>query len=274
MAVSGAKSVLHVPMTTEEEKANGAQSSRHTHVLRSQLASGQTTHNLHLGLKLFCLSKGDIEPVQKRKEIVENEPLVAEVKERWPDLFKEQQIEAEFARLTSVDLKKSFFSGLDRHLPRFLELFMAKSGKSAGLSRHLKCLDDDSSILRKRSVVLLGLPYFLKEDSSSAFKTVLATDDEATFTRGMKVGVLLVKDGEDIIATSVVLEEQVVLPDVEDIPLAIALLMGLLFALNIDYPKELRYTFEVFQKVLMNIGGGQCSSLVHGLRNRLLRKTM
>ncbi|KAM7413896.1 hypothetical protein PAMA_018953 [Pampus argenteus] len=39
-----------------------------------------------------------------------------------------------------------------------------------------------------------------------------------------------------------------------------------------DYPKELRY--EVIQKVLMNIGGGRCSSLVHWLRNRLLRKTI
>lgn len=90
----------------------------------------------------------------------------------------------------------------------------------------------------------------------------------------MKVGVVMVKDGEDIIDTSVVLEEAVILSDLKDIPRAFALLMGLLFAFNIDYPKELRYTFEVIQKVLMNIGGGQCSSLVHGLRNRLLRKTM
>ena len=92
--------------------------------------------------------------------------------------------------------------------------------------------------------------------------------------RGDNVGVVMVKDGEDIIDTSLVLEEAVILSDLNDIPRAIALLMGLLFSLNIDYPKELRYTCEVIQKVLMNIGGGQCSSLVHGLRNRLLRKTM
>lgn len=90
----------------------------------------------------------------------------------------------------------------------------------------------------------------------------------------MKVGIVMVKEGEDIIDLSVVLEEAVVLFDLKDIPSALAMLMGLLFALNIDYPKELRYTFEVIQKILMNIGGGQCSSLVHGLRNRLLRKTM
>ncbi|XP_073343585.1 uncharacterized protein [Pagrus major] len=209
----------------------------------------------------------------RRKEIVEDEPLVEQVKDRWPALFVERQIEAEFARLTSVDLKGSFFAGLDQYLARFLELYKAKSG-IVGLNRLMRCLNDDSSTHRKRTVLLLGLPHFLKEDPSGFFKTVEATDEEDTFTKGMKVGVVMVKDGEEIIDTAVVLEEAVILSELKDIPRAIALLMGLLFSLNIDYPKELRYTFEVIQKVLMNIGGGQCSSLVHGFRNRLLRNTM
>lgn len=90
----------------------------------------------------------------------------------------------------------------------------------------------------------------------------------------MKIGVLMVKDGEEIIDTSVFLEEEVILTDLKDIPHAAVFLMGLLFAPNMDYPKELRYTFEIIQKVLMNMGGGQCSSLVHGLRNRLMRKPL
>lgn len=94
-----------------------------------------------------------------------------------------------------------------------------------------------------------------------------ATDDEDVFTEGLKVGIVMAKEGEDIIDVSVVLEEAVILPDLKDIPNTTAMLIDLLLALNIDYPKELRYTFEIIQKVLMNIGGGQCSSLVHGLRN-------
>lgn len=88
----------------------------------------------------------------------------------------------------------------------------------------------------------------------------------------MKVGIVMVKEGEDVVDTSVILEEAVILSDLKDIPHAVVLLMGLLFSLNIDYPKELRYTFEVIQKVLMNIGGGQCSSLVHGLRTNSFGK--
>ncbi|MED6288772.1 hypothetical protein CHARACLAT_029829, partial [Characodon lateralis] len=64
----------------------------------------------------------------RRKEIVKDEPLVAQVQERWPALFFVPQIESEFARLTSVNLKEVFFSGLDQYLDRFLELFKAKSG--------------------------------------------------------------------------------------------------------------------------------------------------
>ncbi|KAF0032204.1 hypothetical protein F2P81_014494 [Scophthalmus maximus] len=72
------------------------------------------------------------------------------------------EIEAEFARLTSVDLKGSFFAGLDQYLARFLELYKAKSA-IVDLTRLMRCLNDD------------------------------ATDDEDMFTEGMKVGVVMVK---------------------------------------------------------------------------------
>ncbi|MEQ2289748.1 hypothetical protein AMECASPLE_036425 [Ameca splendens] len=89
----------------------------------------------------------------------------------------------------------------------------------------------------------------------------------------MKVVLVMLKDGEEIVDVPVVLEEAVVLTDLKDIPSAVAMLMGLLYCLNIRYPNDRKYTFEVIQKVFMNIGG-ICSSLAHCLRNRLLPKTM
>lgn len=56
-----------------------------------------------------------------------------------------------------------------------------------------------------------------------------ATDNEDTFTKGVKVGIVIVKEGEDIIDTLVVLEEVVVLCNMGDVPNAVAMLMGLLF---------------------------------------------
>ena len=91
-------------------------------------------------------------------------------------------------------------------------------------------------------------------------------------TAGIAVGILKLKEETDVLNYAVVLEERIIFPSARDFPNAVAILMGLLYSLNIDYPKGLKYTFEIIQKVLMDIGGGQCSALVHGLRNKLLRR--
>lgn len=209
----------------------------------------------------------------RRKQIVEEEPPVAEVKMKWPALFTEQQIGAEFTRITSVDLTQSFFTGLDQHLPRLLTFYRTKTERSPELKKLLLKLESDNSNSMKRAITLRGLPYFLTEDPSKFLRTVEATEPEESMTRDMNVGILLVNDVEDLLDMTVVLEDQIILHDIKDFSKAVAMLMGLLYVLNIDYPVELRYTFEVIQKVLMNIGADHCSARVHGLRNRLLRKT-
>lgn len=84
----------------------------------------------------------------------------------------------------------------------------------------------------------------------------------------------MIKEVEDLLGVSVELEYEIILQGFKDYSHAVAMLMDLLFALNIDYPKELKYTFEVIQKVLMNISSEHCSATVHGLSNRLLCKTV
>ncbi|KAL7868610.1 hypothetical protein SRHO_G00099940 [Serrasalmus rhombeus] len=201
----------------------------------------------------------------RRKEIVEQPPLGAEVKARWPALFTDEQIEAEFARLTSTDLWATFVSGLDQYLERFLQMYRAKSHCIQTLSSLLSLLDDDNSVQKKRAVILRGLPHFLREDPSKLLKTAETTESEEQVAKGVNIGILLIQEEEDVLDFSVVLEEQIVLNGIRDFPHAVAMLVGLLFALNIDYPKELRYTFEVFQKVLLNVGGEQCSARVQTL---------
>jgi len=74
----------------------------------------------------------------------------------------------------------------------------------------------------------------------------------------------------DFSDVALVIEEAVVLRGLGDIPNAYVNMMGLLYALNINYPKNLRYTFEVIQRLLMNIGADACSARVHSLKNTLL----
>ncbi|RXN05340.1 hypothetical protein ROHU_033485 [Labeo rohita] len=102
------------------------------------------------------------------------------------------------------------------------------------------------------------------------------TDALSCSTKGVKIGILSVVEDDVATVTSlptviniaIILEEAIVLEDIKDLPSAFAYLFGLLYALNMEYPKELKYSFEVIQKVFMDLGG-TCSSRVQSLKSKL-----
>lgn len=61
-----------------------------------------------------------------------------------------------------------------------------------------------------------------------------------------------------------------VLQDLRDVANGCAVLLGLIYSLNLRYPKDLTYTFKFLQKVLMHLDGNRLSSKVQVLKNRLL----
>ncbi|CAM4572133.1 unnamed protein product [Leuciscus chuanchicus] len=177
----------------------------------------------------------------------------------------------------SLDLSKSFYEGLDRHLPKLLCLYRSKRcAEIAEMRTIMDSLDKNASNQRKRVAVLQGLPWFLRENPSQFIKICEHTDSEEEMIRGMTLGIItVVEDVTDPIPcettdVALVIEEAVVLRGLGDIPNAYVNLMGLLYALNINYPKNMRYTFEVIQRLLMNIGADTCSARVHSLKNTLL----
>lgn len=59
------------------------------------------------------------------------------------------------------------------------------------------------------------------------------------------------------------------LADLENVALAVAMLFGLMHALNLNYPAALCYTFEAIQKIFMELDGGKLSRRAFTLKARL-----
>lgn len=62
-------------------------------------------------------------------------------------LFFGLQTAAEFMRLVSVDLHKSFLDGLDKYLPRLIELYRVRDSSTTKLHSLLQSLDVEVSIV-------------------------------------------------------------------------------------------------------------------------------
>lgn len=71
---------------------------------------------------------------------------------------------------------------------------------------------------------------------------------------------------EDI---AILLEVYVVFQNLENIALATAVLFGLTYTLNLNYPPSLKYTFKVLQKLVMELEERTLSKKVKVLKNTL-----
>ncbi len=96
--------------------------------------------------------------------------------------------------------------------------------------------------------------------------------------KGMQVGLLLGHEGPlhdafplEVFNVAVVVEETIIVHDLKDVPTGFAMLMGTIYCLNLEYPRNMKYSFEFLQRVIMSIKPDQCSARIHGLRNKLLR---
>ncbi|KAI7797201.1 putative inositol hexakisphosphate and diphosphoinositol-pentakisphosphate kinase 2-like, partial [Triplophysa rosa] len=132
-------------------------------------------------------------------------------------------IVAEFSQLMSADLMRSFYSGLDVHLPNKILLWLDANDS------HQNCFFKGMS-----------------KDSYSFLKLCEPTDKIEDFLRGIHMDILIVSEElrEDVFPKEIneispILEECQVLTDISDVPKAFGLLMGLLYASNIDYPKHI-----------------------------------
>ncbi|XP_030609913.1 uncharacterized protein LOC115797472 [Archocentrus centrarchus] len=210
----------------------------------------------------------------RRLEVVRETPMVQDFQERWPALFDVFEINAEFKRITTLPLQSRFLSQLDILSSKLIALYKKRGGL---IGKRLKSIMDqmtEEDVDHGRESVLKGLCVYLNEDPEHLIRQHVGVSDTA-FEESVEettVGIFTVKQQEaqptpdDV---GIILEGQIVIQDLDNVPLAVALLFGLLYALNMDYPHQLRYTFEVIQKLIMELDGGTLSKKVQVLKNRL-----
>uniref|UniRef100_A0A8C4ST76 Si:ch211-155o21.3 n=1 Tax=Erpetoichthys calabaricus TaxID=27687 RepID=A0A8C4ST76_ERPCA len=87
----------------------------------------------------------------------------------------------------------------------------------------------------------------------------------------MGIYVIKVEGGDIGVYTDVgiVIDGVIILDNLNTVAIACAMMLGLIYALNLQYPKELKYYYEFVQKLLMQIDAKRLSPKVLGLKNKI-----
>ncbi|KAF1389893.1 hypothetical protein PFLUV_G00052260 [Perca fluviatilis] len=211
----------------------------------------------------------------RRNKIINLSPSIEDIKTRWPALFEPSQLQDEFHRITMVHLESKFMSKLDEYTPRLLNIFHSKGG-TMGLRLQAILLKAPSnhSISMTRDVVIRCLMVYLGESTDQLLKEYDDADEDSVSQdlAVQRIKIYHIKtttpEGPDDIG--IVVEGVKVLTALGNFPRACSMVIGLAYAVNLAYPKEVRYTLEVFQKLLLELDYSKLSPKVNSLKNKLL----
>lgn len=173
---------------------------------------------------------------------------------RWHEIRRCGNVCMEFTRITDKNLQQEFYENLDRHSSRFMDLFKTKRGTPGQHLKFLQKIESDQPT-EVWTLVLQGLTIMLGNEDSSFFKSCLVSDHCNTIL-DVPMGILF--EHTDLQPQTpciwIISEGQVVMDKMQDLPQAIFLLFGLIYALDLNYPKSLANTFDFIQRVLMWMG--------------------
>ncbi|XP_037620015.1 uncharacterized protein LOC119484907 [Sebastes umbrosus] len=196
----------------------------------------------------------------RRQDVVGKESGVEEMKERWPALFTMDEVNAEFMRITTVPLQLRFLASLDKHHSKLTDIIRNKGGVVREKTRNiLKVLDQSLEVNQKRECLLKCLILYLGEDVDKLIKEYLVVqkDEAETELERCTMAVFVIREEEDPLQPphdiGIVLEGVEVLNELPSVAHACAMLFGFIYALNLSYPGELKYTFDALQKIFMDI---------------------
>ncbi|XP_071403280.1 uncharacterized protein [Centroberyx affinis] len=215
----------------------------------------------------------------RRQEVLQ-EPMITEVQNRWPALFEVGEVNLEFMRITTVPLISKFIGQLDRYTDDLMKVFRARGGSAGKKIRTIMApTANNEDINIKRDCVLRSLSVYLNEDMETLVKEYADSESREAELRIVQttMGIYVTRvegagPGDEPFAdVGVVLEGVEVLHNLQSVTLGCVMLFGLIYALNLSYPKDVKCTFEVFQKILMELDTTKLSPKVQALKIKMLQ---
>ncbi|CAI5674200.1 unnamed protein product [Oreochromis niloticus] len=145
----------------------------------------------------------------------------------------------------------------------------AKGGAAGSKMRPLlDTLKETQSIEKKRDLLIC----YLGERQEDLFHDCQECED---YTDNMMKVIVIhnIMAEEDPSDVFIVIEGKQVMEGCGSRTKACVQLMGLIYALNLEYPKELKNTFDTFQKLFLELDWAKPLNKVHGLKNKLMQCT-
>ncbi|RXN35615.1 sterile alpha motif domain-containing 3-like isoform X1 [Labeo rohita] len=158
-----------------------------------------------------------------------------------------EKVSTEFKRITTIHLQSKFFSELDVHSANLMKAYAKKGG------------------VQGKQIKTIMAP--ITKDVDESTQMAIA---ETVF------GIFVIRQegaepGDDPADVGIVLEGVEVMSELGTVAFAVVMLLGLVYALNLSYPQELKYTFEVLQKSIMELDANKLSNKAQVLKTLLSR---
>ncbi|XP_076734908.1 uncharacterized protein LOC143414440 [Maylandia zebra] len=147
----------------------------------------------------------------------------------------------------------------------YQELCSSRTDK--GSNHHLllvsntKGPSEDNTVEKRREIAIRCLIVYLGEKEEDLFKQY-SDEEELNADLAMQImKIAIIGHGP----ATIIVEGSKILERI-DVARSCALMMGVIYALNLTYPKQLKFTFEVFQKLCLELDGQKASSKVMNLK--------
>ncbi|KAL6479431.1 hypothetical protein MHYP_G00128640 [Metynnis hypsauchen] len=176
-----------------------------------------------------------------------------------------------------MDLERTFLSRLDMYTTKLLEIFRRKGGTAGTKIKPMLDSVNEHHVDGRRDIIMRCLVEYLGESGEELIKDYQDISQEAVkedcSNHMMKITVIhpsVAQETQDPVYVSVIIEGSEVLDNCRSVTNACLLLMGVIYTVNLRYPLKLKYTFEVFQKLFLELDILKMSAKVQSLHKKLL----